>query len=325
VQRDFTRDELSRTIPTVPEELDLDAVTRIADKLGEGYGRFQNTECQQLKGDLMKHADRTTGRVKLSDFYKAALGGQWQFSETIGYLRELGALDESDAQDPSVVVPNYIGALSNCIATSAFYSVCCIDECEDLVGHLESKLAAPQAEPAHIAKLVRDLPSNTVIAPRALPAALLQRLDEIAVGNDGAVPLHGRLFAQWMHHAFPNECPYPHVSGTTSPRTAAEWLNATGEEHTATADEMQSLVDRSALLPAVENGNEEVPNMPWAEEEELLVIRSIFGSSSSGSTWWAAGRNILFVVAFSAMGTSMIRSAKSAGKTMIAEPHKMYV
>jgi len=325
VQHDYVRANVSRTNPSVNQEFDLEAVTSIADKLGEGYGRFQNTECQQLKGDLIKHADRSTGRVKLSDFYKAALGGQWQFSETIGYLRELGALDESNPQDPSVVVPNYIGALSNCIATSAFYSVCCIDECEDLVGHLESKLAAPQAEPAHIANLVRDLPSNTVLAPRNLPAALLQRLDEIAVVNDGGVPLHGRLFAQWMHHAFPNECPYPHVSGTTSPRTAAEWMNSTGEKHTATKDEMKSLVDRTAAVAAVDSSNEEVPNIPWAEEEELLVIRSTFGSSSSDSTLWVAGRNMMFVVAFSAIVISMVRSTKAAGKTIIAEPHKMYV
>ena len=101
-------------------------------------------------------------------------------------------------------------------------------------------------------EIVQGSPFEYVVAPRTLPTALLQRLDEIAVGNDGAVPLHGRLFAQWMHHAFPNECSYPHDSGTTSPRTAAEWMNATGETHTATADEMQSVVDRSALLPAVE-------------------------------------------------------------------------
>jgi len=306
----------------------LEDATRIADKLGEGYGRFQNTECEKLKGDLLMHADKSTGRVKLSNFYKAALGGQWQFSETMGYLRQLGALDESDPEEPNVIVTNYIGAMSNCIATSAFYSVCCIDKCEGLVAHLEGKLAAPQAEPARLAALVADLPSPTVPAPRSLPAGLVRRLDEIAAGNGGAVPLHGRLFAQWMHHAFPNECPYPHVSGTTSPLTPDDWMNATGELHSATSEQMQQYVTAySGRTPsvAVAHVDGDVSTIPWAEEEELLVIRSTFGSSSSTGTWWAAGRNIMFVAAFSAMVARMVRSSKSAGKMIIAEPHKMYV
>jgi len=326
VQRDFTREEVGHMDPSAPQQFDFEIITRIADKLGEGFGQFQDKECQQLKVDLMAHSEKDTGRVRLSNFYKAALGGQWQFAESIGYLRQLGALDESDSKDPSVVVTNYISALSNCIASSAFYSVCCIDACEDLVGHLEGKLAAPQAEPARLAALVADLSSTTVPAPRTLSAALLQRLDEIAASNGGAVPLHGRLFAQWMHHAFPNECPFPHMSSTTSPLTQVEWKNTTGEATTATRQEMQ-LVVNSLASRAEDDGEktEDVSTIPWAEEEELLVIRSTFGSSSSDGTWWAAGRNIVFIAAFSAMVTAMVRSTKASGKAMIAESHKMYV
>ena len=83
--------------------------------------------------------------------------------------------------------------------------------------HLETDVSAPSASPARIAETVSLLQSDTVDAPRNLSSALLTRLQEIADVHAGTVPLHGRLFAQWMHHAYPRECPFPHVSGTTSP------------------------------------------------------------------------------------------------------------
>merc|ERR1719413_222807 len=73
------------------------------------------------------------------------------------------------------------------------------------------------ASPGRIAELVAGLPSDTVDAPRNLSEPLLSRLGEIADHHNGLVPLHGRLFAQWLHHAYPLECPYPHEAGTTNP------------------------------------------------------------------------------------------------------------
>ena len=32
--------------------------------------------------------------------------------------------------------------------------------------------------------------------------------------QDGLVPIHGRLFAQWLHYVFPRECPFPHKTGS---------------------------------------------------------------------------------------------------------------
>ena len=88
-----------------------------------------------MKDSLVKIEDRGTGRVLLSDFYKPGLDGQWQFQESASYLRQLGALDESSKT--SVVIVNYLTSPGNCIASSSFYSVCCMDECEGLLGHLE--------------------------------------------------------------------------------------------------------------------------------------------------------------------------------------------
>merc|ERR1719210_1097048 len=100
----------------------------------------------------------------------------------------------------------------NCLSASEFYASCCMNECDGILERSESRVAAPSAEPARIAEIVSSLPSDTVDAPRNLSAALLARLDEIALTH-GRVSLHGRLFAQWMHHAYPRECPFPHASG----------------------------------------------------------------------------------------------------------------
>merc|ERR1719237_1259013 len=48
--------------------------------------------------------------------------------------------------------------------------------------------------------------------PQPFSDVLTGKLSAIAAQNRGRVPLHGRLFAQWLHFAFPYECPYPHVT-----------------------------------------------------------------------------------------------------------------
>merc|ERR1719401_2713825 len=152
---------------------------------------------------------------------------------------------------------------------AGFYNVCCKDECEDLFGHLEEKIAAPETTPATIVALVQKLPSSTVKSPRQLSATLLSRLDFIATEHGGTVPLHGRLFAQWMHHAYPRECPYPHVSGTSSQHTPAEWTDITGMTERATRKEMRK------FTPSSENSTLmwEPEELPWSPEEELLIVR----------------------------------------------------
>eukprot|EP00439_Symbiodinium_sp_Y106_P008311 s6350_g1.t1 len=216
------------------ENFSFRAATEIVEEIGERYGRWQDSECRDLKTSLLKSEHAGTGRVLLKDFYSAALGGQWQFSESIEYLRELGALDESDPSHLAVFIPNYVNSQSNCVASSSIYSVCCINECEALMGHLEAKVAAPQAAPKEILEIVASLPSATVRTPRQLPETLTARLEEVAAQHGGSVPLHGRLFAQWLHHAYPRECPYPHAAGKTSPMTADEWMQARGQAVSAT-------------------------------------------------------------------------------------------
>jgi hypothetical protein len=166
---------------------------------------------------------------------------------------------------PQVIISNYVMGRVNCLEASSLHALCCSNECEDLLGHLEQEIAAPEADPDQIAKLVSALPSDTIQAPRNLSSTLLDRLASISASNGGRVSLHGRLFAQWMHHAFPRECPYPHEAGTTSPQTPSEWMAATGQEDSAASqEEMESCIAEPG------HGAEESTELPWSDTEELL-------------------------------------------------------
>jgi hypothetical protein len=302
----------------VGSELTFAGASKVVEEIGERYGRWQDAECRDLKTALVKLEDSGRGRVLLKDFYGQALsGGAWQFTESVDYLRELGALDESLPQQPSVIIPNYVNSLSNCLASSSMYSVCCINECEGLMGQLEREVAASQASVERISAVISSLPSSTVAAPRGLSSELLGRLEEIASHHGGTVPLHGRLFAQWLHHAYPRECPYPHTAGSTNPLTADEWMQEKGvKSTTASKEEMHSIVqpaleikpvekteDVKAKLPEVEKegSTEKITpstttsaSLPWVLEEQLLAkpAAKVQPTSSSLSL-----RSVVFILA----------------------------
>jgi len=237
--------------------------TQIVEEIGERYGHWQDAECRDLKRLLSKYERPGTGRVPLKDFYGAALSGNWQFSESVEYLQELGALDTSDPSNLAVLIPNYVNSQSNCVASSSIYSVCCINECEALLGNLERQVAAPEATVQQVLQLVSQLPSASQAAQ--MPSdALAERLQEVANQHGGLVPLHGRLFAQWLHHAYPRECPYPHLAGKTNPMTADQWMQAKGQGVAASKEEMRRFVNsKSAEAPA--------SPLPWSHEEELVA------------------------------------------------------
>jgi hypothetical protein len=286
----FAHTEPDHTKPTESQVMDFTTVTRLIEDVGEHYGMFQNSDCTTMKNDLLKYADHDTGRVKLSSFYQASLDhGSTQFSESKEYLRELGALDESNPNDPRVIVPNYINSPGNCLASSGIYSVCCVNECEWLMASLERSIESPVAKPDEIAELAAGLRSATVQAPRNLSAPLLYRLNEIADGHGGTVPLHGRLFAQWMHHAFPRECPYPHESGTTNPQTPSEWMEENDEAYpTVSHVEMRRLVEDASKSAGASSQVTLDEAMPWSSTEELFAVQHgarITAASADTVTW----------------------------------------
>ncbi|CAK0831777.1 unnamed protein product [Prorocentrum cordatum] len=254
---------------------DFGAAVRMAVEVAHQYHVFNDLECRSLKATMSALEGHRAGRVRLPAFYRKGLHSHWRFDERPEYLRAVGALDESEPEAPSVILPNYMSARTNCLEASGSYALCCRNECEDLLGHLEAHVGAPQAPELEVVRLVAALPSGTVEAPRFLPSALLGRLSDIAAASGGLVPLHGRLFAQWMHHAFPRECPYPHESGAASPQTPDEWMRQTGEEtHKLSRDEMARQVEEDVCALELEagsaagcGGGEE---LPWSDSEELL-------------------------------------------------------
>merc|ERR1719428_2354470 len=279
--------------------LDFALTARVAERVGEQFGQFQDKECKEIKSSLVAMEEAGTGRVRLSDFYKPALDGAWQFTESVSYLRQLGALDETDASKPRVIIANYISSPSNCIASSDYYSVCCMDECEGILGHLEQELASPEASPKQIAALITGLSSSSASAPLQLSFELLQRLGEIGDEHEGSVQLHGRLFAQWLHHAFPRECPFPHLAGTTNPVTPDEWLASMGQEATATEEEMSLHIDQHT-----ESEEAVVKPLPWLSEEELLVTRPVKMRSP-----FAMLRPLVLALAFLSFAYSILKSS----------------
>jgi hypothetical protein len=232
-----------------------------------GYGKWQNAECLEMKGALMDLDSERTGRVPLGKFYSQPEEATFQFSESVEYLRQTGALDETGPGGPAVLIPNYLAGPTNCIASSSYYSVCCMNECEGLMNELEHKIQAPTASPERLLGIVGNLSSSSVDSHRDLPQAMKERLHAIADQNEGEVPVHGRLFAQWLHYAFPNECPFPQITESAAVLTPAQWLDNTAD---ALAEEKQMHIDGIDTATQVDV---DVPFMAqWSDDEVLPVF-----------------------------------------------------
>lgn len=256
------------------KSLNFQEVERISQQMSESLGSFQDTDCRVLKDQLLEREERDSGRLLLSDFYKMGMEGSMQFVEKPEYLRQLGALDESKPGEPRVIVANYVLSQGLCLADMGFYRICCINECESLMAQVEQKIAAPEATPAQLAAVVGSLSSSTVEASGVLSEKDARRLQQIAaINRGGVVPLHGRLFAQWMHSLFPRECPVPHA-GATEPISTSEWMEQTGGT-TATykRNEMQKYVETAhKQAEATQHVEAESEDLHWFEEEDILYL-----------------------------------------------------
>jgi len=194
------------------DSFDLNTITSILSVFGQQLGALEDGECKVMKEKLISREERVgNGRVRLGDFYKDDSEGLVHFTESLEYLRAHGMLDESSPADPKVIIPNYLAGPSNCVSPSGYYEICCFDDCESLMDKIEGHIGAPMATPATLAAYVSSLASDSQPANRTLSAGLLRLLEDVAAHHDGQVPIHGRLFSQWMHQAYPRECNHPHA------------------------------------------------------------------------------------------------------------------
>lgn len=258
-----------------PEKVGFETVAQAADQIGRQFHTYNRGECGRLRSTLKDLESRRAGRVRLSVFYNKSLHSNWDFDENVMYLRGMGALDESDPQHPSVIIPNYVIARPNCLDATDLYAVCCENHCESLLAEVGRRVGAPMGMPEQIAEIVSSIPGPNGQPKAQISPALLDRLHEVAAQNGGKVPLHGRLFSQWLHHVFPLDCPYPLEANSMDPKNADEWLQATSGVSTASLEERQQLVDADACAVNWEGKIEcagESAELPWSDTEQLLSV-----------------------------------------------------
>jgi hypothetical protein len=249
----------------------FDDAHQIVGGITRSFQAYWQADCESMKAALVDLDPHTTGRVPLSRFYDTAINADWRFGESEQYLRELGALDETSTWiGPQVVIPNYIQATSNCIASTPHYLVCCVNECESLMNEIENAIQAPTAHPATILELVGNMTSQTTLdhdEPPHVNKDMELHLEEAAQNHGGMVPLHGRLFAQWLHFVFPHECPFPQKVGSSTPSTPDEF----GEDYIASQEDMERHASVATDLQ-LNVSMEELQWMPqWSPDEELMV------------------------------------------------------
>jgi len=306
---DFRYTSRDRANPFVLARYSFDAASSIMEGMLHQYGRWQNADCREMQGALMALDPDRTGRVPLRDFYSSQITAEYNFTESPAYLRGIGALDEVPGRSPMVRIANYMAGPSNCVAHSSYFSVCCLSDCHALMNELEGQLQAPAALPERLIGLVANLSSPSVDAPRQLSEALQAKLRAIAERHGGTVPVHGRLFAQWMHFAFPSECPYPHIAEDTAVLTPAHWRE-THREETASWEERQRHIEAPAELV----GPADVLELVWSDEEVLLLQQAHVERGALGkATRLAAQLVMLFALIRTAFATCRTLADASNG------------
>jgi len=291
---------------------DLDDVV---GQITMGFGNYWETECSRVKSLLTDMDKKGAGRVTLNDFYAAAMQGEWRFSESKDYLNQLGALDESWSQGPQVIITNYMQAASNCIVSAPHYRVCCRNECEDILGEVEAVVNGPLGDTATILAVLENHTVSLNDRTMKVSDSLRKQLDDVAAASPGGkVPLHGRLFAQWLHYAFPQECPFPHKSGTTVALTPSEF----GEQYLSSEDAMivhAAQANADSLKEPAEMKSDSDIWMQWSQEEELLSEHTHLHAPWEAGFSFSSSSFFLLLAIGAVLGFAKISSSANGGAT----------
>jgi len=272
------------------------------------FASFWESECITMKASLIEMDPLNTGRVPLSKFHGTGLNAEWRFGESEAYLRDLGALDETSTwRGKQVIIANYIQGASNCIVGAEHYLVCCASECESVLAEIETTIGAPLAPVSELLPVVGNMTSQTTLDhddPPKLAGALTDQLEQIAATHGGKVPLHGRLFTQSLHYAFPHERAFPQKAGSNVISTPGQY----GDNSIATPSEMAGNAAQSSLdaFNATMNKQELEWMSQWSPEEELIA------DYSELETPWLTGRMVALggMVSFLVLGGGVLRIAK---------------
>eukprot|EP00928_Gymnodinium_smaydae_P089152 TRINITY_DN73153_c0_g1_i1.p1 TRINITY_DN73153_c0_g1~~TRINITY_DN73153_c0_g1_i1.p1 ORF type:complete len:549 (+),score=137.39 TRINITY_DN73153_c0_g1_i1:80-1726(+) len=301
-----------------------EACLAVVDELGGQYGRWQNKYCTEMQDSLMDMAAPGTGRVPLRKFWGGMLtGGEWMFSESEAFLQQVGAL-EGEAPNQVVVISNYIHSAAQCVSLSRYYDVCCVNECDTLLEDIERTADASSVPPQRLGDMVEALSSRTANGEQKLPAELRQRLQDIADHHGGVVPLHGRLFAQFLHHAYPVDCPYPtNVDVTVA---SEDWLHLQHRDAYVERDVAEAYIAAAGEID--DEGESAQCKIPWSSEEELFMT-SMQASGCGGPAVEATlepglGTAVKLLLFAAAVSLSLV-SASKRGEKRAASTNEIYV
>jgi len=271
-----------RVNPFSPRKYSFQEAWHIVEHLVEGYGQWQNVECHKMTEALVQLDRDGTGRVFLHHFYSQPKTAVYQFAETTDYLLQIGAIEMASGS-PRVRISNYMEGPSNCIVDAEYYSICCLSTCETIMREVEGQVRSPVALPQHLLYIVGNLSSAYVDAPREMPHDLRQKLWIIADRHRGMVPLHSRLFAQWLHFAFPAECPFPHIPEDFDVFKPGNWMNVNRKKSIASEEEKERLIREGAEMAL----QVDVLAAEWSDNQ-VLLFEDQQTAFRSGAVWFAA-------------------------------------
>jgi len=310
---DYQRQQRARSLTrpghnALAQRFSFEDAHAVVGQVRNSFASFWESECITMKASLIEMDPLNTGRVPLSKFHGTGLDAEWRFGESEAYLRDLGALDETSTwRGKQVIIANYIQGASNCIVGAEHYLVCCANECESVLAEIEATIGAPLGPVSELLAVVGNMTSQTTVDhddPPKLAGALTDQLEQIASTHGGKVPLHGRLFAQWLHYAFPHECAFPHKAGSAVTFTPGQY----GDQSIATRSEMKEHAAQSSLDAFnVSMDKQELEWMSqWSPEEELIA------DYSELQTPWLTGRMAALggMVSFLVLGGGLLGIAK---------------
>eukprot|EP00931_Biecheleriopsis_adriatica_P057109 TRINITY_DN33872_c0_g1_i1.p1 TRINITY_DN33872_c0_g1~~TRINITY_DN33872_c0_g1_i1.p1 ORF type:complete len:555 (+),score=97.69 TRINITY_DN33872_c0_g1_i1:79-1743(+) len=301
----------------VPNDIsfDFEKILLVLEAVCDDVFELENTECSRMREDLVSMEDRP-GTVLLADFYRPALTQcsippcSVPYTESESYLDKAGALDVRGLEagkEKRVLIANYLLADSNCLSTTSSYAVCCIDLCEELMDDLEKKIAAPTASPEELLSAINvsamhdKMKSGHQVVPH-----LTELLDQIAEYSHGQVPLHGRLFAQWLHHAYPRICPYPFEADKKIVKRYHEPVHEASLQDLKKHVEQQRVFEEDA---ASRSSQHDVEHPMWTHKEELVDPKAHKAKQHPKlSSSWITALMILFTLVGAAVTLEKISS-----------------
>eukprot|EP00928_Gymnodinium_smaydae_P015098 TRINITY_DN15531_c0_g2_i1.p1 TRINITY_DN15531_c0_g2~~TRINITY_DN15531_c0_g2_i1.p1 ORF type:complete len:530 (-),score=98.31 TRINITY_DN15531_c0_g2_i1:121-1653(-) len=177
---------------SLPDDARIEAgsTLEVAIAIGEKYGEFDSDECRELKTQLVSMG--AGGSVSLKDFRQKHDFGDWKLTEDEDELQDIGAVEDAQGDKPAgIFIPNYVASKTNCIDSSRFYTHCCRTECANWMTLFQDG----HKDPAD------------VIPAKNLSEEVMDGFKALKRDEHGAVDVRSLAFVQWMHLAFPTECP----------------------------------------------------------------------------------------------------------------------